>query len=127
MWVGANTDIHDQWQAANQLRQNAADMSEVDRRKDEFLAMLGHELRNPLAPISNAVQILRLQRNEAPLQQQAHTIIERQVGQLKHLIDDLQEISRIGNDKTYRQATKVVEKGTPRLIQAMDERGQHLS
>ena len=43
-----------------ELRRVAADLSEADRRKDEFLAMLAHELRNPLAPISNAVQVLRL-------------------------------------------------------------------
>ena len=60
MWVGSNTDIHEQRQVANKLRQYAADLSESDQRKNEFLAMLAHELRNPLAPIRNALQILRL-------------------------------------------------------------------
>jgi PAS domain S-box-containing protein len=72
-----------------------AKLSDLHRRKDEFLAMLGHELRNPLAPILNAVQLLRLQRGESGLQQQARAIIERQVGQLVHLVDDLLEVSRI--------------------------------
>jgi PAS domain S-box-containing protein len=70
-------------------------LRDQDRRKDEFLAMLSHELRNPLAPISNAVQFLRLQDGADELQQQVHAIIERQVGQMKHLIDDLLEVSRI--------------------------------
>ncbi len=66
----------------------------ADRRKDEFLAMLSHELRNPLAPILNAVQLLGLRGGESSLQQQASTIIQRQVGQLVHLVDDLLEVSR---------------------------------
>ena len=71
-------------------------MADLNRRKDEFLAMLSHELRNPLAPIMNAVHLLRLEeRSENPIQQQARTIIERQVGQLSHLVDDLLEVSRI--------------------------------
>lgn len=73
----------------------AAALVDLDHRKDEFLAMLSHELRNPLAPIANAVKLLSLQPNDAPLQQQARTIIERQVGQLTRLVDDLMEVSRI--------------------------------
>ena len=65
------------------------------RRKDEFLAMLSHELRNPLAPILNAVLLLRLQGRDNPIQQQAVGIIERQVGQLRHIVDDLLEVARI--------------------------------
>ena len=71
-------------------------LRESDRRKNEFLAMLSHELRSPLAPITNALQLLGLeQANENPTQQQARGIIERQMGQLQHLIDDLLEVSRI--------------------------------
>ena len=69
-------------------------LAELDRRKDEFLAMLSHELRNPLAPILNAVQLLQLQKGENSVQQKALAIIERQVGQLTHLVDDLMEVSR---------------------------------
>ena len=72
-----------------------AALTALDHRKDEFLAMLSHELRNPLAPIINAVHLLRLQQNEDPMQRQARTIIERQVGQLTRLIDDLMEVSRL--------------------------------
>lgn len=69
-------------------------LAELDRRKDQFLAMLSHELRNPLAPILNAVQLLQLQKGQNSVQQKALTIIERQVGQLTHLIGDLLEVSR---------------------------------
>jgi CheY-like chemotaxis protein len=67
---------------------------EIDRRKDQFLAMLSHELRNPLAPILNAVQLLQLQKSENSVQQKALAIIERQVGQMTHLVSDLMEVSR---------------------------------
>ena len=70
-------------------------LKESDRRKDEFLAMLSHELRNPLAPILNAVKVLQLHKGESPIQEKARAIIERQVGQLAHLVDDLMEVSRI--------------------------------
>lgn len=74
-------------------------LADLHRRKDEFLAMLSHELRNPLAPIMNAVHLLNLQHDEDPLQRQARNIIERQVGQLKVLVDDLLEISRISTGR----------------------------
>ncbi len=69
-------------------------LAELDRRKDRFLAMLSHELRNPLAPILNAVQLLQLQKGENSVQQKALAIIERQVGQLTHLVGDLLDVSR---------------------------------
>ncbi len=77
------------------LRAQAAALEDLHRRKDEFLAMLGHELRNPLAPIVSAVQLLALHKNEDDLQHQARTIIQRQVQQLTRLIDDLLDVSRI--------------------------------
>ena len=75
-------------------KQAEENLAELDRRKDQFLAMLGHELRNPLAPILNAVQLLQLQKSENSVQQKALAIIERQVGQLTHLVGDLLEVSR---------------------------------
>ena len=96
--TGAINCMYDITERSRLERKNveqAQKLVELDRRKDEFLAMLSHELRNPLAPLSNAVQLLRLHKSDDPVQQQAHGIIERQVGQLKHLVDDLLEVSRI--------------------------------
>ena len=97
--------------AEKALREFAETLVELDRRKDEFLAMLGHELRNPLAPISNAVHLLRLQKNEDPIQQQARGVIERQVGQLKHLVDDLMEVSRINTGRVRLRQERIVISG----------------
>ena len=96
-------DITERKRLSNELRQRNAELSESDRRKDEFLAMLGHELRNPLAPILNAVQLLGLQRDESGLQKRARAIIERQLGQLVHLVDDLLEVSRISTGRVHLQ------------------------
>jgi PAS domain S-box-containing protein len=99
MWVGSNTDIHEQRQTANQLRQYAADLSESDRRKNEFLAMLAHELRNPLAPIRNALQIMTLMSGDEKAVRSASQMMERQVGQMVRLVDDLLDVSRISRGK----------------------------
>ena len=66
-----------------------------DRRKDEFIAMLSHELRNPLAPLRNGLQILRMQRERAVDASRIHDMMERQLGHLVRLVDDLLEMSRI--------------------------------
>jgi len=80
-------------------------LQEADRRKNEFLAMLAHELRNPLAPIRNALQIMRLtasrerQRPEDEAIRSASAMMERQVGQMVRLVDDLLDVSRISRGK----------------------------
>jgi len=74
-------------------------IQEADRRKDEFLAMLAHELRNPLAPICNAVQVFRYLGPTQPELQQARDVIERQVQHLSRLVDDLLDVSRITRGK----------------------------
>jgi two-component system, sensor histidine kinase len=73
-------------------------LEEADRRKDEFLATLAHELRNPLAPVVNALQILRLAPDEAT-SARARAIMERQLRQLVRLVDDLLDVSRITTGK----------------------------
>jgi PAS domain S-box-containing protein len=74
-------------------------LQEADRRKNEFLALLAHELRNPLAPISNAVQVLRFKGGNQEVVQSASEMIERQVGQMVRLVDDLLDVSRISRGK----------------------------
>jgi len=87
-WMGTCTDIHDQKQAENALRL-------ANQRKDDFLAMLAHELRNPLAPISTAAQVLRLRQGDPAYAQRAGEIIERQVRHMTELVDDLLDVSRV--------------------------------
>jgi two-component system CheB/CheR fusion protein len=94
-WVAAITDLTDRHELEETLRRSEESLKEADRRKDEFLATLAHELRNPLAPIRNAVQILRVQGPAAPDLQWAREVIDRQVQQLTHLVDDLLDVSRI--------------------------------
>jgi signal transduction histidine kinase/ActR/RegA family two-component response regulator len=75
------------------------ELKEADRRKDEFLATLAHELRNPLAPVRSAVQVLRLKGPDLPELRWSRDVIERQVEHLTRLIDDLMDISRITRNK----------------------------
>jgi signal transduction histidine kinase len=77
------------------LEATTQQLQEANHRKDEFLAMLAHELRNPLAPIRTAVQLLRLKELTEPHRQRARDVIERQVEHLVNLIDDLLDVSRI--------------------------------
>ena len=77
------------------LEATTEQLKEANHRKDEFLAMLAHELRNPLAPIRTAVQLLRLKELTEPHRQRARDVIERQVEHLVNLIDDLLDVSRI--------------------------------
>ena len=85
--------------AASRLRDSEAALREADRRKDEFLAMLSHELRNPLAPILNAVQILRQPSGQEGEYRWCLEVIDRQVGHLTRLIDDLLDVSRVTRGK----------------------------
>jgi len=71
----------------------------ADRRKDEFLAMLAHELRNPLAPLSNALEIMKRTGSQTPVAQQARDMMDRQLRQMVRLVDDLLDVSRITTGK----------------------------
>ena len=85
--------------AAGMLADSEAALKEADRRKDEFLAMLAHELRNPLAPIMNAVEILRHRPESEGDLRWTRDVIERQVVHLTRLVDDLLDVSRITRGK----------------------------
>lgn len=74
-------------------------LRDVDRRKDEFLATLAHELRNPLAPIRNALEIMRLGAGDVSAMDRGRRVMERQVSHMVHLINDLMDISRITRGK----------------------------
>jgi signal transduction histidine kinase len=79
------------------------DVQEADHRKNEFLAMLAHELRNPLAPIRNAVEILRVRGTDPQVVEKTRNLIDRQVQYLVRLVDDLLDISRITRGKVQLQ------------------------
>jgi len=100
------------------LRNLAAELSEADRRKDEFLATLAHELRNPLAAISNAVQVLRHGGRDSKTVDSASEMLERQVGQVSRLVDDLLDMSRITQGKIELRKDHV--ELTPILDQAVE-------
>src|SRR4029079_19571681 len=90
-----------------ELRQAEAQLRDVDRRKDEFLAMLAHELRNPLAPMRNALQLLRLKGSDPAALDQLREMMERQLSQMVRLIDDLLDVSRITRGKLALRKERV--------------------
>ena len=124
--VGASKvarDITERKQAELALR-------DVDRRKDEFLAILAHELRNPLAPIRNSLHILRLTSQNDPVAERVGDMMDRQVNQMVRLVDDLLEVSRITSGKIALRKERVdlaaivhdsVETSRP-LIEAVEHR-----
>jgi PAS domain S-box-containing protein len=87
-------DVTERRRLEDGLRRLAAELSQADRRKDEFLAMLAHELRNPLAPIRNALQVIRFS-HDKKANEQAQSMMGRQLAQMVRLVDDLLDVSRI--------------------------------
>ena len=98
-YATVSQDVTERRRLEDDLRRIAAELSDADRRKNEFLAMLAHELRNPLAPISNAVRALSLGRRDETAVDSASEMLERQVGQIIRLVDDLLDVSRISRGK----------------------------
>jgi PAS domain S-box-containing protein len=86
-------------EAVQTQRKRADGLAEANRSKEEFMALLSHELRSPLSPIINAVNILRQMRTTDPIIEQAGNIIDRQVATMVRLVDDLLDISRITKGK----------------------------
>ncbi len=89
------------------LKEAEATLKEADRRKDEFLATLAHELRNPLAPIRNAIHILHLKGSDTPELIWARDVIDRQTQQMTRLVDDLLDLSRITTGKLALRINRI--------------------
>jgi len=98
-------DLHDA--ARKRTDELVNELSEANRRKDEFLAILAHELRNPLAPIRNGLQIIRLAGDNKAAAEQARTMMEEQLAHMVRLIDDLLDISRITRGKIELRKKRV--------------------
>jgi two-component system, sensor histidine kinase len=117
------------------LRQTQSRVEELvnaDRRKDEFLAMLGHELRSPLGAIKNAAALLRSEQGESFARRRAHALIERQLRLMTGLVDDLLDVSRIRNGHLYLQRQRtdlcaIVRNAIETLESEVNGRRQQLS
>ncbi len=124
--LGVALDVTERQQLTNELRDKAERLADADRRKDEFLAMLAHELRNPLAPLSNALHILA---SKHPDRDRFIGMASRQVTQLVRLVDDLLDVSRITRGRiTLHRETVVLADAVARAVEAVraaaDARGQ---
>ncbi len=101
VWDGIAVEITERVKMVEALR-------EADRRKDEFIALLAHELRNPLAPLRNGLQAIRLADGDANAVVRALGMMERQLGHMVRLIDDLLDVSRIGQNKMELRRSRVL-------------------
>jgi PAS domain S-box-containing protein len=104
----------------------------ADRNKNDFLAMLAHELRNPLAPLRNGLEIMRRAGVQGSVSAEAYTMMERQLGHMVRLIDDLLDVSRITRGKVKLQKERidiatVVQDAVETSRQLIDAAGHHLS
>lgn len=106
-WFGAATDITDRKRSEEALRDANIKLQQADQRKNEFIAMLSHELRNPLAPIRNGLYVLDLVPKEAEQARRAKAIVDRQVGHLSRLVDDLLDVSRVTRGKVLLQRQRL--------------------
>src|SRR5580704_15721532 len=129
-------DVTERRRLERQMQEQAAALADLDHRKDEFLAMLSHELRNPLAAILNAALLLRLHSNrsrlhgvENPVLHQSAAIIERQVGQLARIVDELLEVSRITTGRIQlhqeRIALSVVVENAVATVRSLIDQRKH--
>ena len=123
-WIGAASDITERKLAEEKLR-------ESDRRKDEFLAMLAHELRNPLAPIGAAAALLQRARLDEGLVRKTSQIIGRQVAHMTELIDDLLDVSRVTRgqvelDEAALDMREIVTDAVEQVMPLVRARGQQL-
>ncbi|QJW98531.1 PAS domain S-box protein [Frigoriglobus tundricola] len=123
-YIGSCFDVTDYKNAQAALR-------DADRRKDEFLATLAHELRNPLAPIRNGLQVIRMAGANGTIEQ-ARSMMERQLGQMVRLVDDLLDVSRVTTGKLTLSADRlelraVIDAAVETSRPAVDQAGHALS
>jgi PAS domain S-box-containing protein len=125
-------DVSDRRLLERQLMERAENLELANRRKNEFLTMLAHELRSPLAPISSAAHVMSLQAGQSGISDEPRRVIERQVQHLKRLIDDMLDVSRIisGKMNIVRKNvdfTSLVESACDDFRPQFQQSGIHLS
>jgi signal transduction histidine kinase len=125
-------DITRQSWPPRQAQLRMEELGSANRRKDEFLAMLSHELRSPLSSICYAVRLLGKQMGDAPAQQRTQALIERQLGRMTHLVDELLDISRINSGRLRLHHQRIdlrviVRNAIETLESAVNERNHRLS
>lgn len=126
------TDISERRRLETDLHRRVAELAEADRRKNEFLAMLAHELRNPLAAVQGAIQIARRSDTDDDARDDAHEVISRQSRHLARLIDDLLDVSRITQGKIALRrevvdAAVVLERAAEAVRPLVDGKGHTLT
>lgn len=131
-WLGTCSDIEDLMQAKAELERRAQQLKEADQRKDEFLAVLGHELRNPLAGITNGVALLKRGLRTPEQLTWTHNMIGEQVMQLTRLLNDLLDVARITQGKIQLQQQlldirPLIEAAVASARRLIDSRGHNLS
>lgn len=124
-------DVTERRRLADDLRRLAADLSDADRRKNEFLATLAHELRNPLAPMSNMLEVVKRANGDGAVLQRAHETLERQLGQMVRLVDDLLDLNRITHDRlelrrSEVELSSVIQQAVEVARPLVDSAGHHL-
>jgi PAS domain S-box-containing protein len=108
--VGASKIVRDfteRMRLMDDLQRLAMDLSAADQRKNEFLATLAHELRNPLAPMSNMLEVVKRAGDDREILKQAHETFERQLNQMVRLVDDLLDLNRITHDRLELRRSQV--------------------
>ncbi|MEO8431312.1 MAG: ATP-binding protein [Acidobacteriota bacterium] len=124
-------DVTDRVRLEEELQQRVEELADAGRRKDEFLAMLGHELRNPLSPIVTALQVMRLRGEDPAVLERSIEVIDRQTRRMARLVDDLLDVSRITRgaielrEETLRVST-LVERAVEQARPLLEERGHRL-
>ena len=129
--VGTAVDITERKRLEGELGRRVAELQDADARKDEFLAMLAHELRSPLAPIGNAVRLLGREDIDPPRQRWALELVERQLGHLRRLVDDLLDVARITHQRIVLQRSaldfvQLVQQAVEARRAHLESRGQTL-
>jgi PAS domain S-box-containing protein len=125
-------DVTDRVRLEEELNRKLQELADLDRRKDEFLAMLGHELRNPLAPIMTSLELMRMHSHDIAQLARSRDMIARQVTLMTRLVDDLLDVSRITRGKIEMKKQlvsldSIVDRALEMTRPLIDERRHHLT